>query len=540
MKKIFLSISLIAALATFNTGCKKYLDVNSDPNNPTEVEAALLLPPIIQNFAHGLAIDSRYVGRYVQHWHYGAAASDQWDQHGYTRNNDRAAAMFRSVYWRGGYNLINMIAEAKTNEKWDYVGVGYALKAYGWQTLTDMHGEIIVSEAFTPGQTAFNYDTQEEVYMEVRRLCDTALFYLNKTDGKVSEASLKRGDQIFRGNRDRWIKFVYGLLARNYNHLSKKGSLYKPDSVIYYADKAMASNADDAFSPNVAAAPPADASPWGQSRATISGEEGFHALGQSWYSIVLMDSTTFGGPRVTDPRMAVMLMPSPDGVYRGLNPAKGATEITVVNQRVPNLYGLTQNTAPTLTQSGLKYLWRNAAPVPLMTYAEMQFIKAEASFKLGLMQQALDAYKNGVSASIDFVGLVPTYSGLNDLGGFTPGTGTPVITPAAKTAYMSNVNIIPTDPANITLAKIMMQKWIALYGWGAHEVWVDMRRYDYSNTVYLGFKLPNPLFTDNANKVVQRTRMRYNSEYIWNTAALQQIGGLDVDFHTKPTWIALP
>jgi hypothetical protein len=535
MKKIFLSISIFGVLAAITTGCKKYLDVNSDPNNPTEVEAALLMPPILQNFAHGVAIDNRYIGRYVQQWQYGATASDQWDQHGYTRNNDRAAAMFRSVYWRGGYNLINLISEAKTNEKWDYVGAGYALKAYGWQTLTDMHGEIIVSEAFTPGQTAFNYDTQEEVYMEVRRLCDTALFYLNKTDGKVSEASLKRGDQLFRGVRERWIKFVYGILARNYNHLSKKGSLYKPDSVIYYADKAMASNADDVMTPSEGAAPPADASPFGQSRASISGEEGFHAMGQGRYAIVMMDSTAFGTPKVTDPRMAVMLMPSPDGVYRGLNPAKGAAEITVVAQRVPNLYGLTMNTAPTLTQTGLKYLWRNEAPVPLMTYAEMQFIKAEAAFKAGLTQVAYDAYKNGISASIDFVGMMPGYS----KNSYVPGSGTSVITPAAKSAYLTNTNIVPTDPATLTLSKIMMQKWIAMYGWGAHEIWVDMRRYDYSNTVYWGFTLPT-LFTDNNSKVVQRTRMRYNSEYIWNTAALQAIGGLDVDFHTKPTWIALP
>ncbi|HEX2627480.1 MAG TPA: SusD/RagB family nutrient-binding outer membrane lipoprotein [Chitinophagaceae bacterium] len=537
MKKIFVSIISATVLLVSGTGCKKYLDVNSDPNNPTDVEAALLLSPILQNFSHGSAIDNRYIGRYVQQWHYGATTGDQWDQHGYTRNNDRAAAMFRSVYWRGGYNLINMISEAKTNEKWDYVGVGYALKAYGWQTLTDMHGEIIVSEAFTPGQTAFTYDTQEQVYMEVRKLCDTALFYLNKVDGKVSEASLKRGDQVFKGVRERWIKFVYGILARNYNHLSKKGSLYKPDSVIYFADKAMASNADDAMTPCDGASAAADASPYGQSRATISGEEGFHAMGQSWYAIVLMDSTNFGSPtKVTDPRMAVMLMPSPDGVYRGLNPAKGVTEISVVAQRVPNLYGLTMNTAPTLTQTGLKYLWRNEAPVPMMTYAEMQFIKAEASLKLGLNQQALDAYKNGVSASIDFVGMMPGYVKL----AYTPGTGTSVITPAQKTAYMNNTFVVPTDPANITLAKIMMQKWIAMYGWGAHEVWADMRRHDYSNTVYLNFKIPNPLFTDNNSKVVQRTRMRYNSEYIWNTVALQAIGGLDVDFHTKPTWIAMP
>ena len=85
-----------------------------------------------------------------------------------------------------------------------------------------------------------------------------------------------------------------------------------------------------------------------------------------------------------------------------------------------------------------------------------------------------------------------------------------------------------------------MQKWIALYGWGAHEVWVDMRRYDYDANVYTGFTLPVPYFTDNNGKPVYRIRPRYNSEYIWNIQALTEIGGLDVDYHTKPVWFALP
>jgi hypothetical protein len=337
-KQIIYSFLIAGTLLTGATGCRKYLDVNKDPNNPDVVEAALLLPPILQNFAHGVQIDNRYIGRYVQNWQYGSSSSDQWDQHGYVKNTDRGAAMFRSVYWRGGYNLINLIKDAVANEKWDYAGVGYALKAYGFQTLTDEHGEIIVSEAYTPGQTAFRYDKQEDVYYAVRRYCDTALMYLSKTDGKVSPQSLGRGDQLYKGDRNKWIKFVYGILARNYNHLSKKSGLYKADSVIYFVDRSFTSNADDAMTPSEGVSG-SDASPYGQSRASIAGEEAFSAMGQGKYAVALMDSTLFGGPKVTDPRLSLMLYPSTDGVYRGLTPGKGYLEITVAAQRVPNMYG---------------------------------------------------------------------------------------------------------------------------------------------------------------------------------------------------------
>ncbi|TDH26393.1 SusD/RagB family nutrient-binding outer membrane lipoprotein [Segetibacter sp. 3557_3] len=534
MRKILSIILVSLAMLSGLTSCKKYLDVNNDPNNPTQVEAALLLTPILQNYSQSVQVDNRYMGRYVQMWQYGSTSGDQWDQHGYVRNTDRGSAMFRAVYWRGGYNLINMIKDAIANEKWDYAGVGYALKAYGYQTITDIHGEIILNEAFTPGKTSFRYDKQEDVYMAVRRFCDTALMYLNKTDGKVSTQSLGRGDQVYKGDRTKWIKFVYAVLARNYNHLSKKSALYKPDSVIYFADRAFASNADDAMTPSEGASG-ADASPFGQSRATIASEEAFSAMGQSRYAIALMDSTLFGGVKVTDPRLPLMLYPSTDGVYRGLNPARGVTEITVVAQRVPNMYGLVMGTLPTLTQPG-KYLWRNDAPVPMMTYAEMQFIIAEAAFRSNQPQLAYEAYKKGISASLDFVGTIPGYSKT----GYTPGSGTSLITAAQKTAYTTNPAIVPASAAELTLSKIMMQKWIALYGWGAHEVWVDMRRNDYDPAIYNGFNVPNPLFTDNNTKVVQRLRPRYNSEYIWNIEALTEIGGMNADFHTLPVWFALP
>ena len=48
------------------------------------------------------------------------------------------------------------------------------------------------------------------------------------------------------------------------------------------------------------------------------------------------------------------------------------------------------------------------------------------------------------------------------------------------------------------------------------------------------------LFPSNGGKIVQRIRPRFNSEYVWNSAALSKIGGLAPDYHTKPLWITTP
>jgi hypothetical protein len=71
-----------------------------------------------------------------------------------------------------------------------------------------------------------------------------------------------------------------------------------------------------------------------------------------------------------------------------------------------------------------------------------------------------------------------------------------------------------------------------------------MRRYDYTQIdpvsgtqVFRGFTIPTNLDPDNGGRPVERLRPRYNSEYVWNQAGLSPIGGLALDYHTKPMWI---
>src|ERR1700761_2425849 len=52
MKKLLLYTSVIAGLAV--SGCKKFVDVNTDPNNPLSVQEKLILAPVEFNIAHGV------------------------------------------------------------------------------------------------------------------------------------------------------------------------------------------------------------------------------------------------------------------------------------------------------------------------------------------------------------------------------------------------------------------------------------------------------------------------------------------------------
>ena len=172
-----------------------------------------------------------------------------------------------------------------------------------------------------------------------------------------------------------------------------------------------------------------------------------------------------------------------------------------------------------------------------MTYAQLQFIKAEAAYRANDKATALTAYRNGISAHIDFV------NARNTDDAQTPTQ----ITAAEKSTFLAAPAIVPATAAGLTLTRIMSQKYIAQWMWAHTEIWMDMRRYHYTDIdpastvqVFPGFVPPVTLYGDNGGKVVQRLRPRYNSEYVWNRPGLDAIGGLALDYHTKPMWITEP
>lgn len=521
MKKIYL---LMLAVVISTSGCEKYLDVNTNPNAPQEVSANLYLAPMLHWMVTSPQYDGRFIGRYTQNWYLPSTAITTWDRMGYDPTSDNGAQQFRDVYWSMGQNLVDMTNKAKAEERWDLLGVAQILKAWGFQVLTDMHGEIIVKEAFDQTKFTFNYDDQEYAYKEVQKLLNEAIVNLQRTDGAVNSAYLGKTDKIYNGDRTKWLKLAYGLLALNLNHYSNKAS-YKPADVIAAVDKSFASNADDALLtyPNTQND---DINFWGRSRDNITNYR------QTNFILNLMNGTQFGG--VDDPRKTRMLAASPDGQYRGLDINTINFGALTTTQRPNNFHGYAGT-------GGLKlpgtYIFDDKAKMPLMTYSQLQFIKAEAAYRMGDKALALTAYKNGISAHIDFVnarnldnGQLPTQ-----------------ITAAEKAAFLASPAIVPATAAGLTLSHIMSQKYIAQWGWGHNETWMDLRRYNYTDIdpasgkqVFMGFAPPTNLYADNNGKIVQRIRMRYNSEYVWNRASLEKIGGLALDFHTKPLWITQP
>ena len=546
MKKIFSILAFIAILAISFVSCKKYLDINSDPVNPQTPDPSSVFPTQLAAIPRGLQFDARYAGRFIQNWlseNTSSAANVNFDRMGYTASSDVNGDIWRQAYYGLGANLEYIIGKGIQAQQWDYVGAALVLKGMMFQYATDYHGEIIYTEAFRENQAFFKYDDQETAYRGIDSLLRLGISYLLNTEYNPNTSRLSKTDYVYGGSNAKWIKFAYGLLARNFHRLTNK-STYQPDSVIANCNRSL-SVIDDDFLIPFDAQKNDDANFFGTYRNNLT------VFRQSNYIVKLMNGTILAGKDTLpnrDPRIRHMLTVSSDSIYRGVDPGTGdpfwgVTTGVNARKRVPVLFADSIYTNPSVSafqNTARKYLFGDKVVFPVMTASEIQFMKAEAAFRKGDKSTALAAYTQGINLHFDFInrqsfprGNLPLFSG-------NP------ITATERTSYLNSLNVKKTV-SELGLSDIMLQKYIALWGWGFFETFVDMRRYHWIDVdpvtglkVYAGFDLPSPLAPENLNKPVYRVRPRFNSEYVWNRDALLIIGGLNGDYHTYETWMSKP
>ena len=559
MKKI-ISLVLLFSAVLFFTGCKKYLNVNADPASPQKPDLSALLPPVYSLIPAASVLDGRFSGSYSQN--YTSITNDNYDFHGGNGGGTAAAQLWRTFFQSQGSSISVILEKGLQDEAWDYVGVAYALRAWGFQQATDYFGELPFYDAGKVSETTvsskYRYDKQEVIYKGIDSLCRLAISYLSRTDGNIIQKNLVRGDLVYRGDRSKWIKFTYGIMARLYNRTSNK-STYNADSVIKFVDLALSNNADNFLVPFNASRND-DTNPHGPAR------DNFGSRRASRFITQLLDGTILNGSSVIlnnrDPRLSRMLstsfdtatitstMPTLNGGYRfallqttGVgDPEAIGTGLTVgspaFRRRVSFLYG-----DSTVTNTGVgvfgaksgKYVFQNAAMYPVMAYHELQFIKAEAAFRKGDRPMALMAYQNGVNAHFDFVNF---YS--------QTASNASAITAAQRSIYFATP-AYKTVADSLKITDIMLQKYIGDFGWNFTESWSDVRRFHYfdldnatGQQVYRTLTIPFYSTNNQGPKPAYRFSPTNFSEFDWNLDEIRKLGGLNIDYHTYEMWFSQP
>ena len=213
-----ISMLIILLLVTqVFTGCKKYLDVNENPNNPVNASPDLLLPTVEVALGQIVGNNFQIYGNFwAQYWTQSSSASQYRTVEQYRLANtafDRSwSNLYRSTL-QNAQSIINNQESGNSQVK----GMAYILKAYTFQLATDAFGDIPLTEAVQGNQnTSPRYETQQVVYDSIFRYIDTGMALL-QAQGSASPGVQ---DIIFQSDTNQWLRFARTLKLRAYLRLS--------------------------------------------------------------------------------------------------------------------------------------------------------------------------------------------------------------------------------------------------------------------------------------------------------------------------------
>lgn len=430
MKNNIKTCIVLLTAVLLSGSCKKYLDINTNPNGAAK-------PPIKGLLAHATnatAINtydvSNITSYYVQYLASPSAGSDL----------DTYNSIDASGAWGAIYDVLTDIHDMRDQAMKQgidaYVGVADILTAYNLNLSLNLWGDLPYSEAFQGVSNLLpKFDNQKDLYDTCLALLDNGIALLQNPNaaGELESTS----DFIHNGANAAWVKTAYALKARLLNEVSKTAQ-YDASQVLSALSSAYGSNDDDAQvtlfdGPN----------PWAQ--AAINNANLNLDGWLSSHFVDALDQKTFG---LFDPRLSLITDTTKYGDYRGTPNGQG------------RIGSGTEHEECYLAEDG--WYSRPGAPLQLITYPECKFIEAEAQFRTGQNQKAYDAYIAGIKTSMQKLGVPDT----------------------AITRYTTDPSVA-VGAGGITLSLIMKEKYVACFLMPV--TWDDMRRTDYQ---YANFNLP--------------------------------------------------
>ena len=625
MKKLIIAIVSIATLFA-TTGCEKYLSVNKNVDAPDYVDDYLYLAGVLSAY-QGYYFDVRALGPLSSMM--GTSSYTNFAAHYYDAAKDNAGEMWKVNYFLQGMNLENMIHQAEERDAWTLAGIGYAIKAFSWDCIAKYHGQAPLKQAYESGRLSFDYDSDKDIMQASRDWAKKAIEYLEKEDATDYAKQLTSYDIVYHGDKEKWLRFAHSVIVTDLAALTNKKDFAETyaQELIEHAAKAMASNDDNFAIERDGGAGEAQFTPynnfWGTYRGNLT-----NVYYQSEYIVKIMTGTVPEYDKVTgdlvktenvdgegnpvnpnykykfaakqiicdttnatghyDPRVIGKLSSADTKYYDKMSDKEAIKDFYFPYEGgVPNLYGFRTDKPTTDVEGTGRWLFRDDAPYVLLTASEIKFELAEVLYKLGRKNEALAAWKEGIQLDMDFTAkyLNPgkpkkDANGNYVVGGELPGGSAVTVATFNELAseYLAGPYVIGVTANDLTLSHIMMQKYVALWPWGALEAWTDLRKYHYdidytgeypgmnngwdlnkvdqkwdddATKVYKGFYLApaqvegkrGKYNIKNEGSPCYRVRPRYNSEYMWNKTALgglKPISGLADNYHCSMPWFAYP
>lgn len=242
-------IILGCLLVTGFTSCKKFLDVNTDPDNPNNstVSVQNRLPWIEHFYQYTSGVTNfrtaAAAGVYYSNSATGNALSTTWIAH--TGNTTPYQTFFVEV----ASNLNDLYNKAQQQNAYHYMAAADVFHALGFMQMLDVYGEMPYEQALT-GNPSPAFSDGKTIYNGCMAKLNEAISLFSKAQD-ASVPALSTGDLWNNGDLNKWIKLCWGLKARYMLKLSKKSDLYNADSILYCLSKGPQSIADNTIGPGL-------------------------------------------------------------------------------------------------------------------------------------------------------------------------------------------------------------------------------------------------------------------------------------------------
>lgn len=173
MKKYLIALCMIPAL----TSCKKFIDVNTDPNYPTDVPPKLLLSTTTVGLAYTNGNElGRAAGILVQ---YNAGVNGNPSEYDLYNMDGKLDNQWNSEIYNGSVNNLRLLISKTQETSPAYAGIAKIQLAYILSLATDLWGDVPYSQAgFGLQYPTPRFDKQEDIYLGNTALGIQSLFNL--------------------------------------------------------------------------------------------------------------------------------------------------------------------------------------------------------------------------------------------------------------------------------------------------------------------------------------------------------------------------
>jgi hypothetical protein len=223
-KERYIKMVLPVFILLASSCAKDFLNINTDPNNPTTIEISKLLPTIEKNVGNSLAMGGGDVGglsEVLAVYMHQMSTREEPDQYGARGTNFFIGLAWPALYQSTLANVEQVITDATKAKNFRYSGVGKILKAYTYSQLVDVFGDVPYSEAIKLKSDIRypKFDDDAAIYPQLITLLDEGIADLNNAAPGISVPGAD--DIIYGGSATNWKKAANTIKLKLYVQMRK-------------------------------------------------------------------------------------------------------------------------------------------------------------------------------------------------------------------------------------------------------------------------------------------------------------------------------